>query len=55
MENSRRLLQKGKAVGADIQFTEVQGGVHGFGKDCTPSVEQISEMAAQYLIERLTR
>lgn len=55
VENSRRLFQKGKAVGADIQFTEVKGGVHGYGTECTPTIEQISEMAAQYLIERLTR
>jgi acetyl esterase/lipase len=55
IEHSRRLFQKGKEVGADIQFTEVKGGVHSFGTQCTPSIAQISEMGAQYLIERLTR
>ena len=55
VEHSRRLFQKGKAVGADIQFTEIKDGVHGFGKECTPSVPQISATVSKYLIERLTR
>jgi acetyl esterase/lipase len=55
VENSRRLFRQGKAVGADIQFVEVKGGIHGFGTQCTPSIAQISEMAAEYLIKRLTQ
>lgn len=55
VEHSRRLYQQGKAVGADIRFTEVKDAGHGFSAQCTPSVEQISETAAQYVIERLRR
>ena len=54
IEHSRRLFQKGKALGADIQCMEIKGGVHGFGKECTPSIPQISATVSQYLIERLT-
>lgn len=55
VENSRRLYAKGKAVGADIQYTEVKNGSHGFGRDCTPTVDKICALAAQFVIERLTR
>jgi predicted peptidase len=55
VENSRRLYAKGKAVGADIQYTEVKNGRHGFGTQCTPSIDEICTMAAQFVIERLTR
>jgi dipeptidyl aminopeptidase/acylaminoacyl peptidase len=55
VENSRRLFAKGKEVGADIQYTEVKNGGHGFSGDCTPSVEEICDMAAKFVIERLTR
>lgn len=55
VENSRRLFAKGKEVGADIQFTEVKNGSHGFGGECTPSVDEICTMAAQFVIERLKR
>jgi dipeptidyl aminopeptidase/acylaminoacyl peptidase len=55
VEHSRRLFQKGKSLGADIQFTEVKGGVHGFGRECTPSIAEISAIVSQYLIERLKR
>ena len=54
IEHSRRLFQKGKALGADIQFMEIKGGVHGFGKECTPSIPQISATVSHYLVERLT-
>ena len=54
-ENSRRLYEKGKAAGADIQYTEVKNGGHGFSGDCTPSVDEICQMAAQFAIERLTK
>ena len=55
VENSRRLYAKGKEVDADIQFTEVKNGKHGFGTDCTPSIDEICTLAAQFVIERLTR
>jgi acetyl esterase/lipase len=54
-ENSRRLYAKGKAVGADIQYTEVVNGRHGFGTECMPSIDEIAAKAAQFAIERLTR
>jgi acetyl esterase/lipase len=54
VEHSRRLFQKGKTIGADIQFLEIKDGVHGFGKDCTPSISQISATVSKYFIERLT-
>lgn len=55
VENARRLFAKGKAVGADIQYTEVKNGSHGFGTDCTPSVDEICTLAAQFVIERVKR
>ena len=55
VENSRRLYAKGKAVGADIQYTEVKNGAHGFSGECTPSIDEICTRAAQFVIERLTR
>ncbi len=55
VENSRRLFAKGKEAVADIQYTEVKNGTHGFGKDCTPSVDEICETAAKFVIERLKR
>jgi acetyl esterase/lipase len=55
VENSRRLYAKGKEVGADIQYTEVKNGSHGFGTDCTPTVDEICELASKFVIERLTR
>jgi acetyl esterase/lipase len=55
VENSRRLFARGKEVGADIQYTEVKNGTHGYGTDCTPPVEEICELAAKFVIERLTR
>lgn len=55
VENARRLFAKGKEVGADIQYTEVKNGSHGFGGECTPSVAEICDLAAKFVIERLTR
>ena len=55
VENSRRLFAKGKAVGADIQYTEVKDGTHGFGTNCSPSVDEICAMAAKFIVERLRR
>jgi acetyl esterase/lipase len=55
VENSRRLFARGKEVGADIQYTEVKNGRHGFGTECQPSIDEICAMAAQFLIERLAR
>ena len=55
VENSRRLYAKGKAVGADIQYTEVKNGAHGFSGECTPSIDEICTRAAKFVIERLTR
>jgi len=53
VENARRLYAKGKEAGADIQYIEVKNGTHGFGKECTPSVDEICEMAAKFVIGRL--
>lgn len=53
VENSRRLFAKGKEVGADIQYTEVKDGTHGYGRDCSPSVDEICDLAAKFVIERL--
>ncbi len=53
VENARRLYTKGKETGADIQYTEVKGGTHGFGKNCSPSVDEICESAAGFVIEKL--
>ena len=55
VENSRRLFAKGKEVGADIQYTEVKNGGHGFSGECTSSIEGICDLAAKFVIERLTR
>ncbi|MBI5685856.1 MAG: alpha/beta hydrolase [Verrucomicrobia bacterium] len=55
VENARRLFAKGKAVGADIQYTEVKNGTHGFGGGSTPSVDEIVAKAAEFVIERLKR
>ncbi|MES2598601.1 MAG: hypothetical protein V4662_24920 [Verrucomicrobiota bacterium] len=55
VENSRRLFAKGKEVGADIQYTEVKGGDHGYGRECTPSVDEICDLAARFVIERVTQ
>ncbi|MFN0078753.1 MAG: hypothetical protein ACKVY0_20010 [Prosthecobacter sp.] len=38
-----------------ILDTEVKNGTHGYGTECTPSIEEISELAAKFVIERLTR
>ena len=46
---------KGKTVGADIRYTEIKNGGHGFSGECTPSIDEICNMAAQFVIERLTR
>jgi acetyl esterase/lipase len=55
VENARRLFAKGKAVGADIQYTEVKNGTHGFGSQGSPSVDEIVAQAAEFVIERLKR
>ena len=55
VENSRRLFAKGKEVGADIQYTEVKDGSHGFGTNCTPSVDEICTTAAKFIVERLKK
>ena len=55
VENARRLFARGREVGADIQYTEVKNGGHGFSGDCTPSVEEICDKAAEFVIARLTK
>ncbi|MBL9094895.1 MAG: alpha/beta hydrolase [Planctomycetaceae bacterium] len=55
VEHSRRLFAKGKAVGADIRYTEVKNAPHGFGRDGTPSIEEICDQASEYVIGRLKR
>jgi acetyl esterase/lipase len=55
VRNSRLLYEKGKAVGADIQYTEVKNGTHGFGGECSPSIDEICDLAARFVIDRLTR
>jgi acetyl esterase/lipase len=53
VENARRLYARGKEVGADIQYTEVKGGGHGFSGDCTPSIEEIVAKASEFVIGKL--
>jgi acetyl esterase/lipase len=53
VEHSRRLFAKGKALGADIHFTEVKDGSHGFGRNCSPSIEEIVAEASDFVIARL--
>ncbi|MCX7009511.1 MAG: alpha/beta hydrolase [Kiritimatiellaeota bacterium] len=53
VENSRRLFAKGKEVGANIQYVEVKNGTHGFGSNCSPSIDEIVAKAAQFVIEHL--
>lgn len=55
VENSRRLFAKGKEVGADIQYTEVKDGTHGYGKTCSPSIEEIVAKSSDFVIERLKK
>lgn len=55
VENSRRLFAKGKEVGADIQYTEVKDGTHGFGTNGSPSVEEIVARASDFVIAKLTK
>ena len=55
VENSRRLFAKGKEVGAHIQYTEVQGGTHGYGTDSSPNIDQIVAKASDFVIEKLTK
>lgn len=53
VEHSRRLFKRGQALGADIRYTEVSKGEHGFGTACTPTIDEIAQMAAGFLINRL--
>ncbi|MFZ9941030.1 MAG: alpha/beta hydrolase fold domain-containing protein [Luteolibacter sp.] len=55
VENSRRLFAAGKKVGADIQYTEVAGGVHGFDDSGVPKLDEIVAKASDFVIERLSR
>ena len=55
VENSRRLFARGKEVGADIQYTEVKDGSHGFGTKGTPSIDEIVAKASDFVIDRLTK
>lgn len=53
VENSRHLFAQGKAAGADIEYIEVRNGTHGFGQECSPSLDEIVEKASQFIIARL--
>jgi acetyl esterase/lipase len=53
VENARRLYARGKEVGADIQYTEVKGGGHGFSGDCMPTIEEIVAKASEFVIGKL--
>jgi acetyl esterase/lipase len=53
VENSRRLFARGKEVGANIEYVEVKNGTHGFGQNCSPSIDEIVAKAAQFVIEHL--
>lgn len=55
VENSRRLFARGKEVGADIQYTEVKGGGHGFSGDPSPSIDEIVAKASDFVIAKLTK
>jgi dipeptidyl aminopeptidase/acylaminoacyl peptidase len=53
VENSRQLFKQGKAVGADIQYMEIKNGVHGFGTDCSPTIDEIGSSAARFILDHL--
>ncbi|MBL9143308.1 MAG: alpha/beta hydrolase [Verrucomicrobiaceae bacterium] len=55
VENARHLFAKGKEAGADIQYTEVKGGTHGYGTNCSPSIDEIAAKASDFVIARLTK
>ena len=38
-----------------ILVTEVKNGGHGFSGECTPTIKEICDLAAKFVIERLTR
>ncbi len=38
-----------------ILVTEVKNGTHGYATECTSSVDEICDLAAKFVIERLTR
>ncbi|MGE4489348.1 MAG: alpha/beta hydrolase fold domain-containing protein [Kiritimatiellales bacterium] len=53
VENSRQLFKQGKVVGADIQYMEIKNGVHGFGTDCSPTIDEIGSSAARFILDHL--
>lgn len=55
VENARHLFAKGREVGADIRYTEVKGGGHGFSGSPSPSIEEIVAKASDFVITRLTK
>jgi predicted peptidase len=55
VENSRRLFAKGRQIGADIRYTEVQDGNHGFSSNGSPSLDEIITKASDFIITQLTK
>lgn len=56
IQQSIYLEEVGKAKGANIQLLRVKNADHSFnGENPLPSIEEINKIAAQFLIEKLTR
>lgn len=55
IQQSTHLVEVGKARGADIQLVRVKNAGHSFnGENISPSIEEINESAARYIVEKLT-
>jgi len=54
IQQSTYLLEVGKARGADIQMLRVKNAGHSFnGENISPSMDEINNIAAEYIIEKL--
>lgn len=54
--HSEMMYEAGKKLGADIELLRVKNADHCFGgKDIEPSFEEINRIAAEYIIEKLTK
>ena len=38
----------------NIEYIEVRNGTHGFGQECSPSLDEIVAKASHFIIQRLT-
>jgi acetyl esterase/lipase len=53
--NSLYMMEVAEQTGADVQLLEVKNAGHSFGgKNISPSMEEINEQAAQFMISHLT-